>query len=111
MSLREDLVVVNAALRDLVRLQLAGELDPTSAWQERRQLLESVDAVWEHLPEDADAVAGQPADAASQEEGAVAPVLPVWRRSLAMPRWSWPVMMGMILLLVAVATLIYVGSL
>lgn len=109
MSLREDLVVVNAALKDLVRLQLAGELDPTSAWQERRQLLESVDAVWERLPEDAEADAQTHADA--NGSGSVTSAIPAWRRPLAGRRWSWPVLTGMILLLVAVATLIYVGSL
>lgn len=111
MSLREDLVVVNAALRDLVRLQLAGELDPTSAWQERRQLLESVDAVWERLPEDATAAAGQIADDEALPAVAEAPSRSLWRRPLALPGLSWPVMTGIALLLVAVATLTYVASL
>lgn len=49
---RDDLKEVNAALRELVRLQLAGELPAPAAWQTRRQMLDSVEAVWHDLSQD-----------------------------------------------------------
>jgi len=49
---RDDLKEVNAALRELVRLQLAGELPAPTAWQTRRQMLDSVEAAWHDLSQD-----------------------------------------------------------
>lgn len=49
---RDDLKEVNAALRELVRLQLAGELPAQVAWQTRRQMLDSVEAAWHDLSQD-----------------------------------------------------------
>ena len=52
MTSREDLSEVNAALRELVRLQLAGELEASAAWQARRDMLSSVEAAWHDLRQD-----------------------------------------------------------
>lgn len=49
---RDDLKEVNAALRELVRLQLARELPAQEAWQARRQMLDSVEAAWHDLSQD-----------------------------------------------------------
>lgn len=49
---RDDLKDVNAALRELVRLQLAGELPAHAAWQTRRQMLDSVEGAWHDLSQD-----------------------------------------------------------
>ena len=49
---RDDLKEVNAALRELVRLQLSGELLAQEAWQARRQMLDSVEAAWHDLSQD-----------------------------------------------------------
>jgi len=49
---RDDLKEVNAALRELVRLQLAGELSGHDAWQARRQMLDSVEEAWNDLSQD-----------------------------------------------------------
>lgn len=51
-NLKEDLKEVNAALRELVRLQLAGELSPQEAWQARRDMLDSVEMAWQGLGQD-----------------------------------------------------------
>ena len=48
----DDLKEVNAALRELVRLQLAGELSAQEAWQTRRQMLDSVETAWHALSQD-----------------------------------------------------------
>lgn len=81
---RDDLKEVNAALRELVRLQLAGELSPHDAWQTRRQMLDSVEAAWNDLSQDL-----------TQEALASKQVLKLpeaqrlsWRQRLQrMPRW------------------------
>ena len=49
---RDDLKEVNAALRELVRLQLARELSAQEAWQARRQMLDSVEEAWHDLSQD-----------------------------------------------------------
>lgn len=49
---RDDLKEVNAALRELVRLQLAGELPAQEAWRARRQMLDSVEDAWSDLSQD-----------------------------------------------------------
>ncbi|MES3039962.1 MAG: hypothetical protein V4730_02255 [Pseudomonadota bacterium] len=54
---RDDLKEVNAALRELVRLQLAGELPAQEAWQTRRQMLDSVEVAWHDLSQDVTAEA------------------------------------------------------
>jgi len=52
MTARDDLCEVNAALKELARLQLAGEIDATEAWQARRDMLQSVEAAWHDLSQD-----------------------------------------------------------
>lgn len=54
-----DLDDVNFALRELVRLQLAGELSTEDAWRERQQLLDAVEANWVDV---SDLVSGQVSD-------------------------------------------------
>ena len=49
---RDDLKEINSALRELVRLQLAGELPAQDVWQTRRQMLDSVEAAWHDLSQD-----------------------------------------------------------
>ncbi len=119
MSSRDDLLAVNHALRELVRMQLTGELEAEVAWRERRHMLESVEAAWDTLVEDAapaetaDAESGAAtAEASAQTAADAATAQPVagWRhhvpalKSLRLPLWA-------LLLLFALATFIYVGSL
>lgn len=97
---RDDLKEVNAALRELVRLQLAGELPAQTAWQTRRQMLDSVEDAWSDLSQDL-----TPEALASKQE-LKSPVLPnrslrerlqqipAWvarlRQSrIRMPSWQW----------------------
>lgn len=95
---RDDLKEVNAALRELVRLQLAGELPAQTAWQTRRQMLDSVEAAWHDLSQDL-----TPEALASKQELKV-PVMPrlslrervqqlpdllAHLRRPQLPHWQW----------------------
>lgn len=125
MTERFDLSAVNHALREISRLQLAGELDPETAWRERRDILLGVEGEWDALavlerppaetpPEVThdgdDASASRPMAAAAQAPGQRLRALPaqVWhwllRRSWRMPLW-------IMLLVLALLTFSYVGSL
>lgn len=121
--MRDGLNDVNHALRELVRLQLAGELAPDEAWRERRQMLASVEESWAALA-GAEAVAPAPvADDAVQppvpasERPALAARLSGWLAAL--PRRLAPgqgggagtLSMAGLLLALAVLTFLYVGSL
>lgn len=117
---RDDLKEVNAALRELVRLQLAGELSPHDAWQTRRLMLDSVEAAWNDLSQDLT----QEALASKQELTLSEVARPSWRqRWQRVPRWRpklrwqpltqvlahlpwWPMF-----LLAALATFYYVSTL
>lgn len=108
MSATDDLQLVNHVLRELVRLQLTGELEAEVAWRERRQMLESVEAAWDVLVENAGeaaetgtdvAEAAQPADAPARKPISMAAI-----RSWRLPLWA-------LLLVFALATFLYVGSL
>lgn len=95
----DDLKEVNAALRELVRLQLAGELSAQEAWQTRRQMLDSVEAAWHALSQDL-----TPEALASKQvlKTPVQPRLsvrqrlqqpPQWQKLLRWPqppKWRWP---------------------
>jgi len=117
MSTRDDLKVVNHALRELVRLQLAGELAPDVAWRERRQMLESVEAAWDGLAEDVGAVARQD-EPDRQDGGEETGEVPADGRTmpgslmegLSRVR-SWRLPLSGLLLLCALATFFYVSSL
>lgn len=52
---KDDLQVVNHALKELTRLQLEEGMDAQLAWQERRAMLDAVEKNWQRIPE----VAGQ----------------------------------------------------
>lgn len=125
MTERFDLTAVNHALRELARLQLAGELDPEAAWRERRQILLGVEAEWEALADQERppvVVASGDADEGGEVDAAVlTPVVsptPAQRaRSLAARAWhwllrrSWRMPLWIMLLALALATFSYVGSL
>lgn len=111
---RDDLQVVNHALSELSRLQLSADLDPETAWQQRRDMLRCVEANWALIPEDAAAEAAE----AVVAEPAAAVSIPSPHRLSGLRRW-WhrlnPVMLrdawvltGWGLLLAAAATFIYV---
>ena len=86
MSARDDLCEVNAALRELVRLQLAGELDASTAWQTRHDMLSSVEAAWHDLSQDLTP------EAMASLQPVVAPVRISWReRWQNRPQLSWDV--------------------
>lgn len=123
---REDLKEVNAALRELVRLQLAGELSPHDAWLARREMLASVEAAWNDLSQDL-----TPEALASKQELKLTDVTPPgWRQRLQqLPRWRpalrwqprlrWPPLTRLLahlpwwplFLLAALATFYYVSTL
>lgn len=106
MSTTDDLQLVNHALRELVRLQLTGELEAEVAWRERRQMLESVEAAWDVLVEDAATPAEAPV-----EEAPAAVVAPARRRFDLDVVKSWRFPLWALLLVFALATFLYVGSL
>ena len=87
----DDLKEVNAALRELVRLQLAGELSAQEAWQTRRQMLDSVETAWHALSQDLTP------EALASKQVLKTPVLPrlsVRQRVQQIPKWRtlfhWP---------------------
>lgn len=107
---KDDLQIVNHALKELTRLQLEQGMDAQLAWQERRAMLTAVEENWPRIPE----VAGQ--DQVITKEDSQEPVqLNVRRPAL------WVVVRGYILnqrfvvsamlLLMALMTFIYVGLL
>lgn len=122
-----DLDDVNFALRELVRLQLSGELANDDAWRERQQLLDAVEANWDDVPEQrgaaepAGAVASVAASAVNRpSQASVSRDCPglaaaVRLRLGAMHRRLWPRLreLGLVwaLLGVTVATWIYMASL
>lgn len=94
----DDLKEVNAALRELVRLQLAGELSAQEAWQTRRQMLDAVETAWHALRQDLTP------EALASKQVLQTPVpprlsvrqrvqqLPTWQKILRwpqLPRWHW----------------------
>lgn len=84
MNPRDDLCEVNAALLELVRLQLAGELDAATAWSTRRDMLSSVEAAWHDLSQDLTP------EALASLQAVVAPVRISWReRWQNRPQLSW----------------------
>lgn len=108
MSTTDDLQMVNHALRELVRLQLTGELEAEVAWRERRQMLESVEAAWDVLVEDAGVAAAPEADAPVAAEPVAAP----GRQGVRLDAIkSWRLPLWALLLVFALATFLYVGSL
>ncbi len=83
---RDDLSEVNAALRELVRLQLAGELPAQEAWHTRRQMLNSVEAAWNDLRHDLTP------EALASKQVLKAPVplrQSLFQRLQQRPTWSW----------------------
>lgn len=108
MSATDDLQLVNHALRELVRLQLSGELEAEVAWRERRQMLESVEAAWDVLVENAAAPVVTEADATELAPPVAAPA----RKPISMAAIrSWRLPLWALLLVFALATFLYVGSL
>lgn len=101
----DDLQAVNHALRELVRLQLADELEADVAWRERRQMLEAVEQSWDVLDEDVSAVSP-----AGMSEAPGAPLASGWRERLSQAV-SWRLSLSALLLLCALATFFYVSSL
>lgn len=116
MSDADHLRDLNLALRELVRLQLAGEIDADTAWRARRDMLAATEESWEVLR-----AAEQPAVTKEKPVPVVKPPLAkrvnqqvsnaaagigpwLLRRSWRLPAWG-------LLLLLAVGTFIYVGSL
>ncbi|MEO6698377.1 MAG: hypothetical protein ABIR53_02515 [Paraperlucidibaca sp.] len=110
---------VNFALRELVRLQLAGELATEDAWRERQQLLGAVEANWADVPEqalDATAVAGATEVDASDDRNRVIDKLPIGQQLWAfVAQRLWPRLreLGLVwaLLGLTIATCFYVASL
>lgn len=107
---KDDLRLVNHALKELTRLQLEAGMDAQVAWQERRAMLSAVEQNWQRIPE----VAGQ--DQTVVQDDTLAPVQLNVRRPAA-----WVVARGYVLnqrfvvsatlLLLALMTFIYVGLL
>ncbi len=105
---RDDLQLVNHALRELTRLQLEEGMDAQVAWQERRAMLQAVEENWDHIPE----LAGHDATVAEAAE----PVnLTVRRRSYWVVVRSYLLdqrfIVSVALLLMALLTFVYVGLL
>ncbi len=105
MASTDDLQLVNHALRELVRLQLTGELEAEVAWRERRQMLASVESAWDVLVEDADGSEAMP------EAAPPADPAPVRQRFGMATIRSWRLSLWALLLVFALATFVYVGSL
>lgn len=112
-----DLRAVNHALSELTRLQLTRELDPETAWQTRRELLEGVESSWIELA--APELKGQVPPEASGEVTAQVVVQP-WRarlRKLAgrfghwLLRHAWRLPLWLFMLFFAVTTFVYVTTL
>lgn len=107
---KDDLQLVNHALKELTRLQLEEGMDAQVAWQERRAMLDAVEENWQRIPE----VAGQ--DQTKTKDDSQEPVQLNVRRPAV-----WVVLRGYImnqrfvvsamLLLLALMTFIYVGLL
>lgn len=106
-----DLDDINFALRELVRLQLAGEIAPEVAWRERQQLLDAVEAQWDDVPEQ---VVAAP-EVASAVHELSAPVSSCKRVLNYAVQQLWPRLreLGLVwaLLGLTIATCIYVSSL
>lgn len=125
MTERFDLAAVNHALRELSRLQLEGELDAETAWRERRDILLGVEGEWEALAALERPLAEAPAAMLADDAGAQPPVaVPVARptpgqraRVMAARAWhwllrrSWRMPLWIMLLMLALLTFSYVGSL
>ena len=107
---KDDLQLVNHALKELTRLQLEEGMDAQVAWQERRAMLDAVEDNLQRIPE----VAGQ--DQTKTKDDSQEPVQLNVRRPAV-----WVVLRGYImnqrfvvsamLLLLALMTFIYVGLL
>lgn len=111
---RDDLQVVNHALSELSRLQLSADLDAETAWRQRREMLQCVEAHWAQIPEDASSDAAPADDGAAQvavgiPEGQRGSLFRRWRHRINPVAWrdAW-VLMGWGLLLAAAATFFYV---
>lgn len=107
-----DLDDINFALRELVRLQLAGEIAADAAWRERQQLLDAVEAYWDEVPEQAATISAAPDTVADEPSRPV----PRWRRLLnSAYQTLWPRVreLGLAWALVGltIATCLYVASL
>lgn len=107
------LMDLNQALRELVRLQLAGEIDADAVWRTRRDMLAAVESSWEVLRT-------EHAPAAASVETEAIPVHPVpmarlHRQALIIGRWllrrSWRLTIWSMILLLALGTFFYVGML
>lgn len=108
------LMDLNQALRELVRLQLAGEIDADTAWRTRRDMLAAAEASWAVLQaENAPAPVPEAADAEPASR-------PTWlarlrRRAAITGRWllrrSWRLTVWSMILLLALGTFFYVGTL
>lgn len=115
MSTEADLPALNHALGQLVNLQLSGELEANEAFQQRRQLLDAVEDSWQTLCD-------QPVQSA-EGDGASHTGLSWLQRLQVIPlvwlpsalHWllirSWRLSLSALLLLLALTTFWYVGSL
>ena len=107
---KDDLQLVNHALKELTRLQLEEGMDAQVAWQERRAMLSAVEENWQRIPE----VVGQ--DQTVVKDNTLEPVQLNVRRPAI-----WVVARGYVLnqrfvvsatlLLLALLTFVYVGLL
>ncbi|MDP1540693.1 MAG: hypothetical protein U0998_02520 [Moraxellaceae bacterium] len=107
---KDDLQLVNHALKELTRLQLDEGMDAQLAWQERRAMLAAVEENWQRIPE----VAGQ--DQKKVKDDSQEPVqLNVRRPALWVVARGYMLnqrfIVSAVLLLLALMTFIYVGLL
>lgn len=107
------LMDLNQALRELVRLQLAGDIDADTAWRTRRDMLAAAEASWEVLQAE-----NAPAPAAAEEEATgkrPALMARLRQRAAVTGRWliqrSWRLTVWSMILLLALGTFFYVGTL
>lgn len=111
-----DLDAINFALRELVRLQLAGELSAQDAWRERQQLLDAVEANWHDVPEqlgDDSTAIDAPTDAPLADTSSARSVFSQIVAYMQQQLWPRLRERGMVwaLLGLTVATCVYVASL
>lgn len=111
MTDRVSLDDINYALRKLTQMQLAGELTPEQAWQERQTVLDTAEANWAAL------AGGQRTEIAhDMHEQLAAPSRAKWQRALKnatrLPLWLWRTLgWGWLLLLISLATWLYIFNL
>lgn len=107
MSERVNFDDINYALHKLTEMQIAGELTPEQAWQERQRILDGAESNWSAL------AAGQRTQMPDAlDETLAAPTPSRWQQVSALLQVAWHrLSWGGLLLLLCLATWLYIFTL